>query len=196
MADFWLNHQGTAELFTERLILRKFKISDATDMFNNWASDEDVAKYTLWRVNESLYETKSYLEEWCSRYASKQYYHWAIVYKENMQVIGSISISGLNNCLKSCNIGYTLAKRYWNIGITTEAAKRVIDFMINDVGIQKVYAYHDVRNSASGRVMQKCGMKYLKRKTKMFFSVSKPLLDCDYYCYSKKQEIKQSRKNS
>lgn len=186
MVDFWLNHQGTVSLFTERVILRKFSISDASDMYNNWASDKDVAKYTLWNVNESINETKSFLEDWQLRYESKQYYHWAIVLKENMQVIGSISISGLNNYLKSCSIGYTLSKKYWNMGITTEATKCVIDFMVNNVGIQKIYAYHDVENYASGRVLQKCGMKYIKRKKKIFLSMSKPLIDCDYYCFSVK----------
>ncbi len=186
MAEFWLNHQGTVELFTERLILRRFSIDDASDMYNNWACDKDVAKYTLWRVNESIEETKSYLEDWTQRYESKQYYHWAIVYKDNMQVIGSISTSSLNNYLKCCNIGYTLSKMYWNMGIATEATKCVINFMVKNVGIQKIYAYHDVENCASGRVLQKCGMEFLKRKKKIFLSMSKPLIDCDYYCYTAK----------
>jgi ribosomal-protein-alanine N-acetyltransferase len=184
MADFWLKHQGTISISTERLILRKFSTSDASDMYTNWASDKDVAKYTLWRANESVNETRSFLEDWQLRYENKQYYRWAIVLKENMQVIGSISISGINNYLKCCDIGYTLSKKYWNIGIATEAAKCVIDFLVNSVGMHKIYAYHDIENYASGRVMQKCGMKYIKRKKKVFLNVNKTVIDCDYYCYS------------
>lgn len=186
MADFRLNHEGTGMLFTERLILRKFMISDTYDMYNNWAADKEVAKYTLWKVNESISETRSILEDWCMRYDSSQYYHWAIVFKENKQVIGSISISGINNCLKTCNVGYTLGRGYWNIGIATEVLKAVINFMVNTVGIQKIYAYHDIQNLASGRVMQKCGMEFIKRKKKIFLSGNRPFIDCDYYCFSTK----------
>ena len=185
MTDAKLNHEGTIKLFTERLMLRKFMISDANDMFNNWACDEEVSRYTLWRTNESIYETKEFLRDWCMRYNSNQYYHWAIVYEENKQVIGSISISSINNYLKTCNVGYTLSKSYWNMGIATEALKCVIDFMINIVGIERIYAYHDINNVASGRVMQKCGMNFIKRKTKLFLNSNKYMVECDYYCYRK-----------
>lgn len=32
-----INHKGTKKIKTQRLILRKFKITDAEYMFNNWA---------------------------------------------------------------------------------------------------------------------------------------------------------------
>ena len=35
-------HKGTKVLETERLILRKFKIEDAQNMFQNWASNPNV----------------------------------------------------------------------------------------------------------------------------------------------------------
>ena len=178
-----LNHSGTTTLYTERLVLRKFQISDAEDMFNNWAADEDVARYTLWRKNESISETREFLRDWSSRYTSDEYYHWAIVYKENHQVIGSISVSSINNLLKTGNIGYTIGKSYWNLGIATEALKNVLDFMINNIGMERIYAYHDINNRASGRVMQKCGMKFIKRKKKIFLNTYKPYIECDYYCY-------------
>ena len=144
IANNKLNHCGTIELETERLIMRKFLTSDAQEMFNNWAADPEVAKYTLWRVNESVSETKEYLKDWCLRYDSKQYYHWAILYKENMQVIGSISISSINNYLRTCNVGYTFGKEYWNKGLATEALRHIIDFMINNVGMDRIFAYYDV----------------------------------------------------
>ena len=185
MADIKLKHEGTSTLYTDRLILRKFEISDAHDMYNNWATDKEVAKYTLWRVNESIYETKEFLRDWCMRYESNQYYHWAIVYKENKQVIGSISVSSINNYLKTCNVGYTLGKSYWNMGIATEALKCVLNFMVNTVGMERIYAYHDINNVASGKVMQKCGMKFIKRKKKIFLNSNKPIVECDYYYFNK-----------
>ena len=39
-----MNHLGTMELETDRLILRRFTLSDSKAMFNNWANDPDVTK--------------------------------------------------------------------------------------------------------------------------------------------------------
>lgn len=40
-----LNHKGTQTLTTPRLTLRPFLLTDAQDMFDNWASDPEVTKY-------------------------------------------------------------------------------------------------------------------------------------------------------
>ena len=53
-----MHHLGTFNLETDRLILRKFKIEDATDMYNNWASDNEVAKYLSWKTHLNIEETK------------------------------------------------------------------------------------------------------------------------------------------
>lgn len=43
-----LKHTGTEMLETERLVLRRFRESDAIDMFNNWASNKEVTRYLTW----------------------------------------------------------------------------------------------------------------------------------------------------
>ena len=48
----------------------------------------------------------------------------------------------------------------------SEACKRVMEFAFFDVGFRKIYSYHHCDNTASGRVMQKCGMKYVKTEHK------------------------------
>lgn len=178
-----LHHTGTVTLSTERLTLRRFRINDAEEMYRNWAADKEVAKYTLWNVNLSSSETREYLIDWVSRYDNDEYYHWGIVLNENEELIGSISISSINNLLKTCNVGYTLSKKVWNMGIATEALKRVLEYMVNDIGMERIFAYHDINNTASGRVMQKCGMKFVKRKKKFFLNSKHCIVECDYYCY-------------
>ncbi|QSX06904.1 GNAT family N-acetyltransferase [Sedimentibacter sp. zth1] len=178
-----IKHLGSVVLKTERLYLRKFSVDDAGKMFNNWAADEDVSKYTLWRPNKTVAETREYLRDWVDKYQFNEYYHWGIVVTETDELIGSISISSINNFLKTCNVGYTISKKYWNKGIATEALRKVLDYMVNIVGMEKIFAYHDVENKASGRVMQKCGMKYIKRKKKIFLNTLKTVIVCDYYCF-------------
>jgi len=83
---------GTRKLETKRLILRRFVIEDAEDMYNNWASDSEVTKYLTWPTHPSSEVSKMILREWISRYRDDNYFNWAIEYKETGKVIGSISV--------------------------------------------------------------------------------------------------------
>ena len=80
--------------------------------------------------------------------------------KEIGEVIGGISIVKLENEHQACEIGYCISKSYWNKGITTEAFNRVIQFLFEEVGLNRICARHDLLNEASGAVMKKCGMQY------------------------------------
>ena len=52
-----MKHIGTKELETERLILRKISVNDANEMYNNWASNPNVARYTTWNAHKNIDET-------------------------------------------------------------------------------------------------------------------------------------------
>ncbi|MFU0799653.1 MAG: GNAT family N-acetyltransferase [Xylanivirga thermophila] len=59
-----MNSIGTQNIETKRLILRKIAISDAEDMFNNWASDNEVTKYVTWRAHKSIEDTRKIINFW------------------------------------------------------------------------------------------------------------------------------------
>lgn len=175
--------EGTQVLKDSRITLRKFKITDASDVHKNWAADEDVAKYTLWRPVSSYNDTVAYVGYWVRCYENPKYMHWAIVLNETDEVIGSISISEVNSYKGTCNIGYTVGKKFWNKGIATEALKMVLHYLTKYIGFKKIYGFYDVRNTASGRVMEKANMKFIKRKNKYFFSSKSFKIECNIYCY-------------
>lgn len=50
---------STKTIQTNRLILRKFTITDADDMYNNWASDTECCKYLEWNVHKNIDENKN-----------------------------------------------------------------------------------------------------------------------------------------
>ena len=152
-----LTHKGTVQLETERLILRPFRVSDAEEMFRNWASDPRVTKYLLWRAHETPGETRSVLEYWQRRYQKKDFYEWGIVLKETGELIGSV---GASRTAEPCcwDAGYCIGYRWWGKGICPEAMARLLEFMFREVGCRKITAMHAIENPASGRVMEKCGM--------------------------------------
>lgn len=183
--ESYLKHLGTVSLETERFVLRQFQLNDVHDIYVNWASDNDAAKYNAWSVHENENETRIYVSEWVGYYKKANYYHWAVVDKNNGEVIGSISVSNIKNRKKYCEIGYTVAKKRWNEGIATEVLKEVIEFLTFDVGFETLCAMHDVRNKASGRVMEKAGMIFVKNQLKIFLSGRNFVMNCSFYEYKK-----------
>ena len=154
---------GTQTLQTDRLILRRFVESDAEAMFQNWASSAENLTYVTWDPHPNVDVTRKSIRNWVASYANPNYYKWAICLKENPeQVIGDISIVEMDENDSSCEIGYILGKNYWGRGMMTEALKAVLDFCFTQAGFQKVRARYASLNPASGRVMEKAGMTYLK----------------------------------
>ena len=154
---------GTQMLQTERLILRRFVESDAEAMFQNWASSAENLTYVTWDPHPNLEVTRNSIRNWVASYANPNYYKWAICLKENPeQVIGDISIVSMDEDDSSCEIGYILGKNYWGQGMMTEALKAALDFCFTQSGFQKARACYASLNLASGRVMEKAGMTYLK----------------------------------
>lgn len=157
---------GTQTLHTDRLILRRFVESDAEAMFQNWASSAENLTYVTWVPHPDVEVTRNSIRNWVTSYTNPNYYKWAICLKEDPeQVIGDISIVEMDEIDSSCEIGYVLGKNYWGLGLMTEALKAVLDFCFTQVGFQKVKARYASLNPASGRVMEKAGMSYLKTIT-------------------------------
>ena len=156
-----LNHKGTVTIETERLILRPFTMEDAEAMYRNWASDDLVTRYVTWPTHESVEITRAVLADWTSHYGEKDHYKWAIVLKENgPEPIGDISAHGIRENTLCATMGYCMSRAHWGKGVMTEALKAVIDFFFDEVGFNRVAADHDIENPASGRVMEKAGMRF------------------------------------
>jgi ribosomal-protein-alanine N-acetyltransferase len=157
-----MEHKGTKQLETKRLILRQFTIEDAPAMYKNWASDKEVTKYLMWPAHEDVSVSESVLKEWTDNYSKESNYQWAIVFKEyGEEPIGSITVvNSIDETIKKAHIGYCIGKKWWQLGITSEALCAVITYLFDEVGLNRIEARHDPRNPNSGKVMQKCGMKY------------------------------------
>ena len=154
-----MNKAGTQRIETQRLILRRFRVEDAENMYHNWASDPEVTRFLTWPEHASVEVTKSLLSLWVSRYESGDYFNWAMEYKETGEVIGNISVVKLIEEIAAADMGYCMGKAYWGQGLMPEALEAVMNYLFDVVGLNRVAASHDVNNPKSGRVMDKAGMK-------------------------------------
>lgn len=156
-----MKHYGTQRLETDRLVLRRYVSEDAVAMYKNWASDSEVTKFLMWKTHSNQEESQAIMDEWVKQYSNEKYYHWAIILKNNGdEPIGDIAIVHMNEEVSMMHIGYCIGKDWWHQGITSEALKAVMDYLFDVVGVNRIESRHDPRNPNSGKVMQKCGMKY------------------------------------
>ena len=156
-----MKHCGTQKLETDRLVLRRYVSEDAPAMYENWASDSEVTKFLMWQTHSSEEVSKNITDEWVKEYSNDKYYHWAIVLKDNGdEPIGDIAVVHMNEDVSMMHIGYCIGRTWWHQGITSEALKAVMDFLFDVVDVNRIESRHDPRNPNSGKVMQKCGMKY------------------------------------
>ena len=148
-------------LETNRLILRPFKESDLYD-FNEYASVEGVGEMAGWKHHETIEKTQEILDLFM-----KQDKTFAVVWKENNKVIGSLGVEeyGMEEILseffhyRGREIGYVLSKDYWGKGIMPEAVGAVINYLFNDLNLDFLTCgYYDF-NIQSKRVQEKCGFK-------------------------------------
>lgn len=176
---------GTRELLTDRLILRRFREEDAVDMYNNWASDELVSRYVTWDVHKDINDTKAIIKHWIDEYDNGGY-NWIVELKDTHEVIGSITAVHIHRKDLNVEVGYCYGSSFWGHGYATEALRRVIEYFLNDCGFYLVEAKHLSANPASGRVMEKAGMKKeaILRK-RMLNKVTKELDDIVYYSITK-----------
>lgn len=174
-----ITHKGTQTIKTERLILRKFTVDDAQAMFDNWANDERVTRFLTWCPHESPEFTRQLLENWCAAYDNLNTYNWAMEYKETL--IGNISVVRLNESCEYAELGYCIGYDYWNKGFMSEAAKAVIDYLFTEIGVNRVGISHAVKNPASGKVAQKCGLTFEGTKREYFKTAAGEFLDISDY---------------
>ncbi len=155
-----IKHKGTKLIETERLVLRKAKLSDARYMFETYFQDKEVTKYVLWYPHKSIEESKEFISSWVNSYDDETKYRWVITRKDGEdkdKAIGTIDVVVFSEKFKMAEIGYCLSSKHWNKGYMSEALRSVIKYIF-EIGVHRIQAKHDVRNIASGRVMQKAGM--------------------------------------
>lgn len=137
----------------ERVRLRPVQLTDAEDMYA-YASDDETVRYVFDR-HESVEETR---ENIARHFLASPAGKYAIELKSEGKMIGTIDIRPSEEH-KVAELGYTLNRQYWGRGYMTEAASALMTFAFEQLQMEKVFAIHDIRNAASGKVMLRLGMQ-------------------------------------
>lgn len=154
---------NTPILETERMILRPLSVKDANDIYERWTSDDRVSRYMRYSTHGSVADTIEWLKFEENNISSDKAFQWGFILKENDYLFGSGGIN-YSEEEKLFELGYNIMHKFWNQGYTTEAAKAIIQFGVNELKQKEFIAFHAVENPASGAVMKKCGFVYEKNQ--------------------------------
>lgn len=139
-----------------RVILRNFNRQDLDDLFE-YAQVEEVGLNAGWIPHSTKEQSELILNMFI-----KDINTFAIVYKENNKVIGSISL-GKDNIRPGVNskyLGYVLSKNYWGLGLMTECVKKILEYGFFTLNLDIISVSHFKENIRSKRVIEKCGFVY------------------------------------
>ena len=159
--SFWSREPRDAppELRTERLVLRGFTMADAPQVAT-LAGDREVALNTLNIPHPyEVAEAESWIESQPGQFRRREAATYAVTLASNAGVIGAVGLI-LDAANRSAELGYWIGRPYWGRGYATEAARAVVAWGFGELALHRIHASHFPRNPASGRVLEKLGMRH------------------------------------
>ncbi|WP_420631251.1 GNAT family N-acetyltransferase [Candidatus Leptofilum sp.] len=148
------------KLETERLILREYRLdkADQAALFRIF-SDGRVTRYYNHKTFTNPEEARRLLVKRYDRFWQGRGVRWAIVPKGQDELIGSCGFNELNHRTKVGELGYELARPYWQHGIMTEAISAIIAFGLENLSLERIEAWVMPQNRASANLLLKLGFQ-------------------------------------
>jgi ribosomal-protein-alanine N-acetyltransferase len=140
---------------TAALRLRGLSLDDAPAV-HAYASDPEVARFTLWPPHKSVEFTQGFLR----MLTGPSILGWAIVSPGSGELLGIVFLHSLDRHHGRAEIAFNVARSHWKRGIATEAARMVLRFSFARLELNRVEATCMPGNTGSRRVMEKLGMTH------------------------------------
>ena len=145
-------------LETERLIMRPLQESDVEEIFA-MRSDEEIMRFI--REPQGRDESLGWIRLVSERWSDEKLGFCAVIEKSTDKFLGWCGIWRLQET-DEFEIGYAIEKQNWGKGFATEAAGKFMQYGFEELNAEKLVAVARPENSASRRVMEKLGMKFVK----------------------------------
>lgn len=143
-------------LETERILLRKFKVADAPELFEQRANNE-VWRYIDKPQTQNIEEALELIKKILTAFENNEGIAWVIELKENKKNVGNLSFWRIDKANHRAEIGYLLLPEYWGKGITKEAIRKIIQYGFEVMKIHSIEANVNPLNIASIRLLERIG---------------------------------------
>lgn len=144
-------------LETERLRLRRFEFSDAPTVQSLLDDPEVTGNLMDKTLPYTLANARAMIDYSHKAFELGTGYIFAVVRKSNDDLVGYCDLEVQQEHQRG-EIAYWIGRSYWWQGYATEAAKRVVRFGFEELGLNRIYAFVLHSNEASAHVLQKAGL--------------------------------------
>lgn len=147
---------------TERLIFRHLEPGDLNELFELY-SDPEIRQYFP-DGTRTFEETKEELEWFLNGHPRHpELGLWATILKENGEFVGRSRLLPWEiDGVLEIEIAYMIAKRHWRKGLGSEAARALVSYSFDTLGLDRVIALTDEDHKASIRTAESAGLKFDK----------------------------------
>ena len=163
---------------TERLSFRKF-VDDDLPLLIEQRSDPEVNKYLGGPKRQNAESLATRMQFYMACYEKFGVGMCPMIWKETGEIIGTAGLQPLEDS-GEIEVGYSITKEFWGLGIGTEAARGWLEYGFNIMGLERIVAVAVVDNAASRRIMEKLGMTF--EKNEMHYDE-----ECAFYGISNKE---------
>lgn len=144
-------------IVTKKCNIRNVRMSDAGQILAAMDCPEVASMYSGGFCD--IPDVNRYIEVLLNEYDAGKFKTLAIASLETDMLLGSITID-THRHFPRAELSYWIEKHHRNKGYVTEAITAVIKFGFSELGLTRIQAFHSVNNPASGRALEKAGMKY------------------------------------
>jgi RimJ/RimL family protein N-acetyltransferase len=142
-------------LETPRLWLREYETADWTAVLE-YQSDPRYLRYYPW-TERSQADVRAFIQMFIDQQGERPRtkYQLAVILKTTGTLIGSCGIRVDDPERRVANIGYELDPQQWGRGYATEAARAILFFGFETLGLERIWAETIAENQGSIRVLEK-----------------------------------------
>ena len=146
------------ELRTQRLVLRRFRPTDAP-AFQAYRADPDVARYQSWDTTYSLDDAEAFMTTIAQASPGDpgEWFQFAVTSASTGLLIGDVGLRTDANDSRPLELGITLSAEHQGNGYATEMAASVVAYAFETLAATTVRAITDTRNQPSIRLLERLG---------------------------------------
>ena len=152
--------QGTIELRTRRLKLRRYRMDDADMLYREFGCDSLMTRYTGWNPYDSEEMARETVGRFIEGYEQDHFYGWAI--EREGELIGTAGAYDYDPEADSIEVGCSIARQSWGQGYASEAIDAVMRHLTESEQISCIKAWCASDNIGSRKVMERGGMQLVR----------------------------------
>lgn len=143
-------------LITSKYSLRQLFLNDAEKIFS-LRSDKNVNEFLNRKIAKTIDDARKFITEVNISISKNDSIYWAICYKDDPNLVGTICLWNISKEKNSADIGFELLPEYQGKGIMQEVLPIVIKYGFEKMKLKSIVGEVDPRNIKSIKLMEQNG---------------------------------------